>query len=68
MIEKVDVTVRQQATGWISWRGSCKSNQMLIKDLQPDGILDGYNYLEAEAVWEFYKTVPIFIDEKVEFS
>ena len=59
--------VAPDENGWVKWR-SCVSREILMADLEPGGILDGSNHLEAEEVWEFYKTVPVFMSEEIVFS
>jgi hypothetical protein len=47
---------RSKKPGWIDWRSSAASREILLEDLLlPDGILFGKDYVAPVEVWEFYK-------------
>jgi hypothetical protein len=50
-----------QATNplWINWIKT-KARQILLEDLEPGGLLDGFGHLSEADVWHFYKERPEF--------
>ncbi|KAL7572471.1 hypothetical protein ACA910_000299 [Epithemia clementina (nom. ined.)] len=52
---------RSKKEGYINWRNS-KARGIVVGDLEPGGMLEGMDYVEAKVVFEFYKQVPEFAD------
>jgi hypothetical protein len=50
---------RRKNPDWIDWRTSA-ARQILMEDLEPEGILFGKDHVLAEKAWEFYSTLPEF--------
>jgi hypothetical protein len=51
--------------GWIEWRSSA-AREILLDDLEPDGILQQQDGVSAEEVFEYYSLFPEF--EGIVFS
>jgi hypothetical protein len=44
---------------WIDWRSSA-ARQILLEDLEPEGILFEKGHISPEQAWKFYSTLPEF--------
>jgi ribosomal protein S21 len=43
----------------VQWR-KCPGREILLEDLEPDGILEDHRHRPAKDLWRFYKTLPEF--------